>query len=157
MNSFISAMSGFFFNYWVIVLIFVLFGAYWIFQRKKAEQILLGLMLRAEKEAEALLLQTGDQKFEWVIQKGWELLPEGARVFIPKLLFVEIAQTLYNKAKDYANLTDPPKPIELSTGKCDDNKCSQCTGSANQRPTVARALPVKMLILMIEIKNVSPL
>lgn len=101
MDTLLTQVSGFFGAYWGMVLVAVVFAVYAVFQRGQAKQIILSLMLRVEKEAEALALATGDAKFAFVVEKGWELLPTGAKVFLPKVLFIELARTLYEQAKKY--------------------------------------------------------
>lgn len=88
-------------SYWGVILVVLGFGVYTIFQRQNAKKIILSLMLRLEKEAETLALTTGDAKFQFVVDKGYQLLPQGARIFITPAMFKALAQTLYDEAKKY--------------------------------------------------------
>ncbi|ADY57363.1 hypothetical protein Sgly_3095 [Syntrophobotulus glycolicus DSM 8271] len=85
-----------------IVFIVILFIAYTaITGKKQAVQIILSLMLRVEKEAETLALQNGGEKFSFVVEKGYSLLPASVRIFISCRMFEIIAESLYREAKKY--------------------------------------------------------
>ena len=88
-------------NYWGFISVVLGFGGYAIFQRENAKKIILSLMLRLEKEAETLALNTGDEKLEFMTEKGYQLLPSSVRLFIPQATFNNLVKSLYNKAKGY--------------------------------------------------------
>ncbi|TGE37918.1 hypothetical protein E4K67_12910 [Desulfosporosinus fructosivorans] len=89
-------------NYWGIILFIIGFVIFLVTQGKsKAVQIILSLMLRAEKEAESLVLKTGDQKLGFVVEKGYRLLPMTVRLFITYTMFEDMAKLLYASAKNY--------------------------------------------------------
>ena len=71
-----------------------------------AEKLLLGLMLQVEKSAEALALQTGDEKFKYVCDKGYELMPSATKLLISKGVFINLAMQVYDKAKSYLKVLD---------------------------------------------------
>lgn len=96
-------------NYWGAILfimgfVFVTF----LVTRGKAEaaQIILSLMLRAEKEAESLVLKNGDEKFSFVVDYGYQLLPRTARLLITYVMFEDMAKLLYASAKNYLSRID---------------------------------------------------
>lgn len=97
-------------DYWGLLLVAVVFIIYLISQgRAKAGQIVLSLMLRLEKQAEEYALQTGEEKFGFVVEKGYQLLPRYVRLVISYKMFVELADRLYNEAKNYlTNLNEKP-------------------------------------------------
>ncbi|TGE36900.1 hypothetical protein E4K67_17535 [Desulfosporosinus fructosivorans] len=113
-------------SYWGIILFALCFIIYLISQGKtKATQIILSLMLRAEKEAEDLMLKNGDQKFIFVVDRGYQLLPANVRLFITHKMFEDMANTLYSRAKNYLsglNTTDEnkPKQEEIQESKITD-------------------------------------
>lgn len=88
-------------EYWGIISTVLGFIVYALFQRENAKKIILSIMLRLEKEAEALALQTGDDKLEFMLEKGYLLLPLNVRLFVPQATFNELAKSLYLKAKSY--------------------------------------------------------
>jgi hypothetical protein len=87
--------------YWGVIAVVLGFGIYAIFQHQNAKKIILGLMLQLEKEAETLALATGDAKFQFLVDKGYQMLPQGARMFITPAMFRSLAQNLYDQAKKY--------------------------------------------------------
>ncbi|HBV85749.1 MAG TPA: hypothetical protein DEF42_03620 [Desulfosporosinus sp.] len=119
MEVFISTLQ----NYWGIILFALCFVIYLITQgRSKAKQIILSLMLRAEKEAEALLLKNEDQKFMFVVDYGYQLLPARVKLFITYKMFTEMANSLYASAKNYLTglNKNKPKQEELQESKITD-------------------------------------
>jgi len=109
-------------SYWGIIIVLIGYAILFIFQRKTAEKLLLGLMLQVEKSAEALALQTGDEKFKYVCDKGYELMPSATKLLISKGVFINLAMQAYDKAKSYLKVlditpsvivTEPANPSEI--------------------------------------------
>lgn len=96
--------------YWGIIAVIIGFIVYAVFNWQNAKKIILGLMLQLEKEAETLALSTGDAKFQFVVDKGYQLLPQGARIFITPAMFTALAKSLYDEAKKYL-VKYMPQPI----------------------------------------------
>lgn len=102
-------------NFWGLLLVAAVFIIYLISQgRAKAGQIVLSLMLRLEKQAEEYALQTGEEKFGFVVEKGYQLLPKYVRLVISYKMFEELAGKLYEEAKNYLLSLDKPldKPYQ---------------------------------------------
>lgn len=97
----LSLLLSFLLAYWGVAAVLIFFVVYAIYNWQNAKKIILGLMLQLEKEAETLALSTGDAKFQFVVDKGYQLLPQGARVFITPAMFESLAQDLYDSAKKY--------------------------------------------------------
>lgn len=114
-------------SYWGIILFIVGFVIFLVTQGKaKATQIILSLMLRAEKEAEVMVLENGDQKFMFVVDYGYQLLPRNVRLFITYKMFEDMAKVLYASAKNYLlglntnGDNQKPKQEELQESKVND-------------------------------------
>ena len=112
-------------DYWGVLILLVGALIFLVSQGKaKALQILLSLMLRAEKEAEEYLLQTGDEKFSWVVERGYQLLPKVVRLIITYGMFEQLAKSAYDKAKQYLlglqSTDDKPKEKEIQERKITD-------------------------------------
>lgn len=89
-------------EFWGLLLVVVVFIIYLVSQgRAKAGRIVLSLMLRLEKQAEEYALQTGEEKFGFVVEKGYQLLPRYVRLVISYRMFEELAGKLYEEAKSY--------------------------------------------------------
>ncbi len=89
-------------QFWGLLLVMAVFIIYLISQgRAKAGQIVLSLMLRLEKQAEEYALQTGEEKFGFVVEKGYQLLPKYVRLVLSYKMFEELAGKLYEEAKSY--------------------------------------------------------
>ncbi|SHN84723.1 hypothetical protein [Desulfitobacterium chlororespirans] len=97
-----ETLLGYAQDYWGLLLVVVVFIIYLISQgRAKAGQIVLSLMLRLEKQAEEYALQTGEEKFGFVVEKGYQLLPKYVRLVLSYGMFEELADKLYDEAKNY--------------------------------------------------------
>lgn len=103
---------GYVHEFWGLLVVLVAFIIYLFSQgRAKAGKIVLSLMLRLEKQAEEYALQTGEEKFAFVVERGYQLLPRYVRLIISYKMFVELADKLYNEAKNYLLSLDQ-KPIQ---------------------------------------------
>lgn len=89
--------------FWGIISALFGFGVYAFFNLQSAKKIILSLMLQLEKQAETLALTTGDQKFDYLVTRGYQILPQSARIFITPAMFQSLAQKLYDQAKKYLN------------------------------------------------------
>jgi|GEM_PF-2553599 len=105
--------------YWGLITVVLGFVVYGLFQRENAKKIILSLMLRLEKEAESLALETGDAKLQFMLDKGYQLLPAGVRMFISESTFDELATSLYNKAKSYLIVQKVSQIIPVSNANVD--------------------------------------
>jgi hypothetical protein len=104
-------LSAFFATYWALVILVVGFVVYLIVARAKAKQLILGLMLQVEKNAEDYLLANGDQMFSYVVSRAYPLLPPILRLLLSYDAFKLLAQKLYDEAKDHlsrGNQLNPP-------------------------------------------------
>jgi hypothetical protein len=117
----VDILIGYLKEYWGLLLLVVAFLIYlFSLGRAEAKQILLSLMLRAEKEVEGYIFRTGDEKFSFVVSRGYELLPRYVKLIITYSMFEDMAQALYNKAKEYLYSLDDglkPKAEELQERK----------------------------------------
>jgi hypothetical protein len=108
-------LSAFFAAYWALVILAVGFVVYLIVARAKAKQLILGLMLQVEKNAEDYLLANGDQMFSYVVSRAYPLLPPVLRLLLSYDAFKLLAQKLYNEAKDHLikgnGLNPPSSPV----------------------------------------------
>jgi uncharacterized protein YbaP (TraB family) len=59
------------------------------------------LMLSAEKGSEQLLLTSGSQKMDWVVQQAYNKMPSAFRMIISLDTFRKEAQKVFNKATQF--------------------------------------------------------
>lgn len=88
-------------SYWGIFAVGIGFGIYGLFERQKAKDTILSLMLQVEKNAETLALTTGDEKFQFVVDNGYQALPAVVKTVVTKEVFQTLARNLYDSAKSY--------------------------------------------------------
>jgi len=97
--------------YWGIIAVALVFGGYVLFQRDNAKKIILSLIIRIEEEAESLALNSGADKFQFLVDRGYQLLPTAARLLITQKMFDSLAQSLYDTAKNYLIVAKPKEVI----------------------------------------------
>lgn len=110
-------------NYWGIGAVILVGFAYFITHKKVAiayaKKRIGALMLAAEKGAEQLVLDNGQDKLDWVLDKGYDYMPAAVRLFISKPLFKEIIQELFNEAKSLVESHKqvvPTQPVAVDQG-----------------------------------------
>ncbi|KIL36267.1 hypothetical protein SD70_31770 [Gordoniibacillus kamchatkensis] len=100
----------------------------------QAKKMAMTLMLGAEKRAEQLILVTGQDKFNWVIDKGYDLMPAWLRMFIGKPAFRKIVQELFDNtvriAKQYVDERAAMRPGKMSPGTRAESGARQPAGAA---------------------------
>lgn len=93
-------------DYWGIGAV-ILGGLGYFFTHKKAsiayaKKVASDAILSAERKAEDLALNTGEEKFSWVVDKGYSYLPPIVKTFVSKELFAVLVQAVFDKAKKFA-------------------------------------------------------
>ena len=102
--SFIGQWWGIIF--WVIAAILALFGVEVFVERGILQKRVRDLIFLAEKEAREAALITGEQKFQWVIENGYKLLPPVLNKFISEDMFKVIVQAIYDRIKAWAEISN---------------------------------------------------
>lgn len=99
-------IQNFLTEYWGLISLFVGGICYAITHYKLAlsfaKNKAIVLMLSAEANSEKLALTTGQTKFSWVLNHGYDLLPSVVRLVISKPTFSIIVQDLFDKALAFA-------------------------------------------------------
>lgn len=101
------------FRYWIVILLAAL--VYALFNWQKVKAMAYKGMLQAKTLAKDLVLNSGQEQEDWVVETIWPLLPAPIRLFISKTVFREIVKKLYKTAKDFLddgqlNGSIPPTP-----------------------------------------------
>lgn len=85
-------------RYILIILAGVAFFAF--FEWEKTKEITNQLMLVAKSLAKDAVLSSGQEQEDWVVQRGYALLPLPVRLVITEEVFRKIVRFLYHKAMD---------------------------------------------------------
>jgi hypothetical protein len=111
-------IENLFVQYWGIAALAVLGVAYFVTHKKialaYAKRKISSLMLAAEKGAEDLVLSNGQAKLQWVVDKGYDIMPSAVRLFISKPLFTTLVQILFNEAKGLVESHKKAQPAVAS-------------------------------------------
>lgn len=124
-----SQIIDFVINYWQYGLTVVGALSYYFTHRASAtayakSKIKL-LMLSAEKYAEQLMLDNGQAKFNWVVDKGYNMLPAPVRMFVSYAMFKAVAQSLFDDAISFAKANQMDVPVLKSPQPVNNNSSDQ--------------------------------
>lgn len=96
-------MLEFLSSWWGILgAVIILVLTYFIYGFETAKSHVVKLIFIAEEQAREKCLETGRQKFDWVLENGYLYLPNPLKLFITKELFAAIVQSIFDKIVDWA-------------------------------------------------------
>jgi hypothetical protein len=82
----------------VVLLGVVIFA---IFDFAKFKQIVFQAMLIAKSKAKDLVLKSGQEQEDWVVEKVYNILPARIKLFVSKEILRNLVKKFYKEAKDY--------------------------------------------------------
>ena len=97
------------FSWWGLIVVAVVAAGYAVFRWEHAKTVAAALMIRAEKEARARALATGEAKLVWVAETSYPYLPGVVRIVVSPMLWKKIVQALWDAAKRWAEKQPVPK------------------------------------------------
>ncbi len=86
-------------KFYIVVVIAALTSG--LYEWNKTKSILYGLMLQAKRLAGDLVLNSGREQEEWVLEKAYLYLPKGLSFMIPREIMRSLIAYLYSSAKEY--------------------------------------------------------
>ncbi len=86
-------------KFYIVVIIAVLTSG--LYEWHKTKSILYGLMLQAKRLAAELVLNSGKQQEEWVLERAYIYLPKWLSFMIPREIMRSLIAYLYSSAKAY--------------------------------------------------------
>ena len=89
-------------SWWGIIGIVILFLVELYFEREVAVKRIRDLIFLAEEKGRKGVLKTGEQKFDWVLENGYDLLPPVLHLFLSRVLFAALVQAVFDKIMDWA-------------------------------------------------------
>ncbi len=91
-------------NYWGIGVVILGGAAYFVTHKKVAinfaKKQIQQLMFAAEKGAEKLVLENGDAKLQFVVDKAYGILPPAVKIFVSKQMLTMLVQSLFDEVKE---------------------------------------------------------
>ncbi len=84
-------------SWWGLIIVFFFFIAYGIHDYEATKKTIVGLIFIAEERAREKALETGEQKFNWVVFNGYKYLPGWLRLFMSEELFKVLVQNIFDK------------------------------------------------------------
>lgn len=102
MAEYLTILLSFIAQWWGLILILFLFGAYAIYDYEAAKKKIVGLIFIAEERAREKALETGKQKFDWVVFNGYRYLPVWLRLVMSEELFAKLVQSIFDGIVQWA-------------------------------------------------------
>ena len=95
-------------QYWgIIVAVLGLIG-FAIYDYEKFKSRVVSLIFIAEEKSRELCLETGQKKFEWVVQNGYKYLPAVLKLVLSEELFKALVQHIFDKVVKWAEKQELP-------------------------------------------------
>ena len=85
---------------YVILVMFALL-LFAVFEWGKVKEMILSGALMAKKLAKDMILNSGQQQEDWVVERIYPFIPLPAKVFLSEAAFRKLVRYMYGKAKDY--------------------------------------------------------
>ena len=79
---------------------------YYLFEWQRSKTILYSLMRQAKRFAKDMILKSGKEQEDWVVQKAMAFLPYSVKVFTNENVLRAIVHELYHALKDYVDDED---------------------------------------------------
>jgi hypothetical protein len=83
-----------------VALVVICFVVFFAFERQRATAVLYSLMLQAKRMAKDLILTSGKEQEDWVVEKAKLFLPREILLFLPDDRLRIFVRFLFNKLKD---------------------------------------------------------
>ena len=93
-------MMNLLFEYRFMIILVLAVMLYAVLEWQKFKTISYALMLQAKSKAKNLILKSGKQQEDWVVNKAYLFLPKKLTIFINQERMRRIIHFLYVKAKD---------------------------------------------------------
>lgn len=101
-GSILAAALQFISSWWGLLFVAVVLILMFIFKRQQLKKLAIRLIFLAEERSRAYALQTGKQKFDWVVEQGYQYVPVWLKLFITKATFAVIVQAAFDSIIDWA-------------------------------------------------------
>ena len=88
-------------EYRYIIALVIGFIFYAIFEWQRTQKILYALIAQAKRYAKDMILKSGKEQEDWVVEKAYICLPLMIRGFISEDMLRKIIRYLYDKLKDF--------------------------------------------------------
>lgn len=89
-------------NWWGLLFVLVVIVVMAVFRRQTLKRIAIRLIFVAEERSRQYALRTGKEKFEWVVENGYGLIPPWLKLFVTKEMFSVIVQTVFDNIVAWA-------------------------------------------------------
>ena len=89
-------------SWWGLITVAALVGVYLVCDYESTKDKIVKLIFVAEERAREKALETGQEKFEWVVFHGYQYVPAWLRVFLSEDAFRKLVQDIFDGIVDWA-------------------------------------------------------
>lgn len=89
-------------NYWGLIAAAILVAIYAVNDFEKFKKKAAALIFVAEERAEEYVLETGTEKFEWVVENAYPYLPKWLKLALSESAFRAVIQYVFNQIVKWA-------------------------------------------------------
>ncbi len=101
-----SAILEFIVNWWGLIGFAIIVVLKFVYDRKNMVEKIVELIFLAEEKAKKHVLKTGEEKFQWVIENGYQYLPTALKPFISREFYAVIVQAVFDRIVKWAKDED---------------------------------------------------
>ncbi len=89
-------------NYWGLIVALIIIVTFAIKDYEAFKDKIARLIFIAEERARQYSLETGEEKFQWVVVNGYKYVPVWAKLFITEEAFKSIVQAVFDSIVNWA-------------------------------------------------------
>ena len=95
-------------SWWGLLVAIILLVAYAIYDWGRARKIIASMIFHAEERARELVLENGEEKFNWVKDNTYTHLPRWMKFLLSEEMYQTLIQKVFDELKEWA--TTRPLP-----------------------------------------------
>lgn len=85
----------------VIIVAIAFAVVFFLFERERGINILLNLMFQAKRKAKDMVLKSGEEQVEWVVDRAMFYMPNSWKLIFGRDKVKQIVKWLFDRSKDY--------------------------------------------------------
>ena len=89
-------------SWWGLFIVVLFLVGYAIYDWRRAKKLIASMIFHAEERARELVLKNGEDKFQWVKENTYPMLPKWIRFFLTEDLYQTLIQKVFDELKEWA-------------------------------------------------------
>lgn len=96
-------------SWWGLLVAVLFLVGYAIYDWRKAKKLIASMIFHAEERARELVLENGKEKFNWVKENTYPMLPKWIRFLLTEDMYKALIQKVFDELKEWATTRPLPK------------------------------------------------